>query len=38
MAHQAGTTIFELFLGKGVHECGQLGMDRLFDQLARTIA
>ena len=38
MAHQARTPILKLFLGKGGHERGQLGVDRLFNQLARAIA
>ncbi|SUZ32956.1 hypothetical protein ROE7235_02722 [Roseibaca ekhonensis] len=38
MPHQACPTVLELVPGKGVHKRGQLGVDRLFDQLARSIA
>ena len=38
MAHQAGPPVLEPFPGKGVHERGQFRVDRLFDQLARSIA
>ena len=38
MAHEACPTLLELVPGKGVHKRGQLGVDRLFDQLARSIA
>jgi len=38
MAHQACPPVLELFLGKGRHKRGHLGVDRLFDQLARSIA
>jgi hypothetical protein len=31
-------TVLEPFPGKGGHDRGQLGVDRLFDQLARAIA
>jgi len=36
--HQACPPIFEPFPGKGVHEQSQFRLDRLFDQLARSIA
>jgi len=38
MAHQACPPVLEPITGKGVHQRGQFGMDRLFDQLARSIA
>jgi len=38
MAHQARPPVLKPFLGKRRHERGQLGVDRLFDQLARSIA
>jgi hypothetical protein len=38
MAHQACPPVLEPFTGKGVHQRGQFGINRLFDQLARSIA
>ena len=38
MAHQACPPLVELLPAKGVHERGQFRVDRLFDQLARSIA
>ncbi|KUP93081.1 hypothetical protein TRIHO_19870 [Tritonibacter horizontis] len=38
VSDQACPPVLELVPGEGVHERGQLGVDRLFDQLARSIA
>jgi len=38
MTDQTRAPVLELFPGKGIHERGQLGMDRLFDQLTGSIA
>ena len=38
MAHQACSSVLEPFPGKGVHERCKFRVDRLFDQLARSIA
>lgn len=38
MTDQTRPLILELFLGKGRHKRGQLGVDRLSDQLACAIA
>jgi hypothetical protein len=38
MAHQARAAVLEPLPGKSGHERGQFRVDRLFDQLARTIA
>jgi len=38
MAHQTCPPVLEPFLGKDAHQRGQFGMDRLFDQLAGSVA
>ena len=38
MTDQTRPPVLKRFFGKGRHQRGQFGVNRLFDQLARTIA
>jgi len=38
MAHQTCLPVLKRFIRKGRHECGQFGMDRLFDQIPCSVA